>query len=190
MAGKDLKLILVTGMPGSGKSIVSGAARCLGLPVYVMGDVIREEARRRGLEPSGVNLGRIAVELRRDEGEDTVARRMLAKIWGEVEGGVAVVEGLRSLAEYDYFRLNAATWLVAVHASPETRFARLSSRGRSDDPRSWEEFEERDRRELRMGIGSVIALAQSMLVNEGVSKECFAEIAARELRRILSGWDA
>lgn len=190
MVKEDLKLILVTGMPGSGKSVVSGVARSLGLPVYIMGDVIREEARRRGLEPSGENLGRIAVELRATEGEGVVARRMLAKLEEEVGSGIAVVEGLRSLAEYDYFRGNAVTHLIAVHASPETRFARLSSRGRSDDPKSWEEFEERDRRELKMGIGSVIALAQSMLINEGVSKECFADIAARELRKILSRWKA
>ncbi|HXZ98038.1 MAG TPA: hypothetical protein VED24_01585, partial [Candidatus Acidoferrum sp.] len=39
-------------------------------------------------------------------------------------------------------------------------------RGRSDDPKSWQEFAERDARELGVGIGNVIALAQEMLVNE------------------------
>lgn len=39
--------ILVAGMPGSGKSIVAEAARELGLPVYTMGDVVREEALKR-----------------------------------------------------------------------------------------------------------------------------------------------
>jgi len=50
--GGRLRLILIAGMPGSGKSIVSSIARELGLPVYVMGDVVREEARRRGIEPT------------------------------------------------------------------------------------------------------------------------------------------
>jgi dephospho-CoA kinase len=55
---------------------------------------------------------------------------------------------------------------VAVHASPRTRCERLISRGRSDDPKNWEEFVERDSRELSVGIGNVIALAEEMLVNE------------------------
>ncbi|MEM1596250.1 MAG: AAA family ATPase, partial [Desulfurococcaceae archaeon] len=38
--------ILIVGMPGSGKSLVVQAARDLGLPVYTMGDVVREETLR------------------------------------------------------------------------------------------------------------------------------------------------
>jgi len=57
--------------------------------------------------------------------------------------------------------------VVAVHASPRTRYERLISRGRSDDPKNWEDFAERDLRELSVGIGNVIALAEEMLVNEG-----------------------
>jgi dephospho-CoA kinase len=47
----------------------------------------------------------------------------------------------------------------------------LRTRGRSDDPSNWEEFEERDLRELKVGLGEVIALADEMIVNEGTIDE-------------------
>ena len=45
------------GLPGSGKSVASNVARDMGIEVLVMGDVIRQEAARLGLEPTDQNLG-------------------------------------------------------------------------------------------------------------------------------------
>ena len=47
-----MKLVIVTGMSGAGKSGVAQAFHDVGIPVIVMGDVIREETRKRGLEPN------------------------------------------------------------------------------------------------------------------------------------------
>ncbi len=60
---------------------------------------------------------------------------------------------------------------MAIHASPKTRFQRLLSRGRSDDPKTWETFYERDNRELNVGLGHVIALADTVVVNESTIGE-------------------
>ncbi|MFZ2536174.1 AAA family ATPase, partial [Methanothrix sp.] len=54
-----MKIIGFVGLPGSGKGEASKIARELGLSVVVMGDVIRQEAARQGLEPTDQNLGRI-----------------------------------------------------------------------------------------------------------------------------------
>ncbi len=165
MAG-GRRLVLVTGMPGSGKTVVSSLAREMGLPVYVMGDVVREEARRRGLEPTPANLNMVARLLREEHGEDVIARRVLEKLLRD-DPGFAVVDGVRSLREVEVLRGYGETVIVAVHASPRTRFERLRRRGRPGDPRSWEEFRQRDLTELGFSLGSVIALADYMLVNEG-----------------------
>lgn len=45
-------VIVITGLPGSGKTIASDVARELGLPVVTMGDVIRDEAVRSGISSS------------------------------------------------------------------------------------------------------------------------------------------
>jgi dephospho-CoA kinase len=83
-----------------------------------------------------------------------------------VQPGLVVVEGLRSLDEVEAFKRVFNVAVLAVHSPPEQRFQRLLKRKRSDDPRNMEEFRERDYRELAVGVGSVIALADNMIVND------------------------
>ncbi|MBS7647732.1 flagellar hook-basal body complex protein FliE [Candidatus Bathyarchaeota archaeon] len=174
-------------MPGAGKSIVVNVAKTNGYGVVVMGDEVREEARRRGLEPTPENLGRIMLELRRLEGDAVIAKRCVPKIAGMTENKV-IVDGIRSLVEVEEFRRNFSKFVViAVHASPETRFKRLFHRRRSDDPSNWEVFHERDMRELSVGLGNAIALAEYVIINEG-SLDAFERKAAQVLRRIEAKW--
>ena len=160
------KVIGISGMPGAGKGVAANAARQLGLSVLVLGDVIREETERRGLEPTPKNVGAVMLQVREDEGAAAVARRLLPKIEASVSATV-IVEGIRSLDELSELRSKYEVVTVAIHASPGTRFRRLLSRNRSDDPRNRATFDERDIRELNVGLGQVIALADVVLVNEG-----------------------
>jgi dephospho-CoA kinase len=162
---KRQKIIAIVGMPGAGKAIVSKAASSHGIPVLVCGDVVREETKKRGLAPTPENTGKVMLSIRQEEGLAVVAKRLIPKI-ASSDALLVVVEGVRSMEEVKELRRNHAVVIVAVHASPKTRYERLVARGRSDDPKSWEEFAERDERELGVGIGNVIALAQEMLVNE------------------------
>jgi len=162
----EKKVIGVAGMPGAGKSIVSKTAKQLGFEVVVMGDVVREEARKKGLEPTPENLGNLMLELREKEGPAVIAKRCVSKIENS-KSRIVVVDGVRSLHEIEEFRKHFSAFiLLAIHASPETRFRRLFKRGRSDDPEKWEIFLERDLRELNVGLGNVIALADYLIVNE------------------------
>ncbi len=179
------KLIAITGMPGAGKSVMANVAKKMGLTVISMGDVVREEAASRGIPPTPENLGRIMIELREKHGPNIVAKKCAEKI-KECHSEIIVIDGVRSLFEVEEFRkISRNIVIVAIHASPRTRFKRLKSRGRSDDPQSWAEFNERDLRELRVGIGEVIALADYMIVNEGTLEE-FKNEARKLLRRLLS----
>lgn len=179
------KIILVAGMPGSGKGVVSEVAKSLGVPVVVMGDVLREIAISKGLEINDRNLGRLALDLRKRMGRHVIALYSLEKA-RKLKNSVVLIEGLRNIEELDYLKKSVKnTVLIAVHASPKTRFERLRKRGRSDDPNTIEEFEARDRRELKMGIGSVIALADIMLVNENVSLDEFKSMVEKQLIDIL-----
>ncbi|MEM4204586.1 MAG: AAA family ATPase, partial [Candidatus Methanomethylicaceae archaeon] len=91
-------------MPGSGKSVISETARSLGLKVIVMGDIIREEAEARGIKKTPGSLGELMLALRKEEGNDVVAKRCLSKV---SDASVAVIEGIRSLDELNFFRRNA-----------------------------------------------------------------------------------
>ena len=177
------KIIGVAGMPGAGKSLVVKAAYELGFKVVVMGDEVREEAKRRGIEATPENLGRLMLELREMEGPASIAKRCLKKIQKAKEDFV-LVDGVRSMYEVEEFKKHFPNFiLLAVHASPETRFRRLFKRRRSDDPVKWKNFVERDNRELKVGLGNVIALADYILVNEGGIEE-FVEMAKQFLENV------
>jgi dephospho-CoA kinase len=159
-------IVAVAGMPGSGKSLVINVATQSGYAVVVMGDEVREEATRQKMAPTPENIGKIMLELRQREGEAAVAKRCLSKMEANSKAKI-VVDGIRSLSEVEEFknRFRKVT-LLAVHSSPETRFQRLYNRQRSDDSRNWTIFQERDLRELGVGLGNAIAMSEYIIVNE------------------------
>jgi len=152
-----------------------------------MGDEIREETKRRGLEPTPENIGKTMLRLREEEGPTAVAKRCIPKI-EKAKTDTVFVDGVRSLDEVEEFKKHFAGFsLIAVHSSPETRFQRLSRRKRSDDPRGWDVFSQRDLRELSVGQGDVIALADYMIVNEGTYEEFNAEVRS-VLEAVIERW--
>ena len=183
----DKLVIGLAGMPGAGKSVIVNAATRSGYSVVVMGDVVREEAERKGLKPSPQNLGKIMLELREKKGASVIAKRCIPKIQGAKEQKV-VVDGIRSLTEVEEFKRHFPKFtLIAIHASPETRFKRLYHRQRSDDPKSWEIFHKRDMRELSVGLGEAIAMAEYIIVNEeklNIAKEKIKEV----LKKVEEKW--
>lgn len=163
--------VIFCGMPGSGKSIGLTVASSLGIPVIVMGDVIREEVALRKLQASPQSLGQIMIELRDQYGPAVVAERCIEKLQ-QVTSPHIVIDGARSEAEISAFRrVIDQVKVVAVHASPKIRFARLQERGREDDALTEETFHERDVRELDIGIGRVIAQADLVILNEDDPEE-------------------
>jgi len=181
------RVVAVAGMAGSGKSLVVNVAEQRGYSRVVMGNEVREETKNRKLQPTPENLGKTMLDMRRAEGEAVIAKRCVPKI-EKANGQDVIVDGIRSLSEVEEFRSHFQNLtVVAVHASPETRFKRIYNRKRSDDPTDWEIFRERDMRELGVGLGNAIAMAEYMLVNEESLE--IAKIRAREiLRRVEEKW--
>lgn len=162
-----LKIIIITGMPGAGKSEVANAFQNADIPLIIMGDVIREETRNQGLEANPENTKKVMLELRELHGPGAIATRCLDGICKQ-ESDIIVIEGCRSIAEVDVFDdYTEEVIVVCVHASPKIRYSRLQERNREDAPSNWEIFRERDIREVSVGLGGVIALSDIMLINEG-----------------------
>jgi len=179
----DKIVVGLAGMPGSGKSLVVDTARELGYAIVIMGDVIREETLKLGLDLTPQNVGKVMLQLRADGGVTVVAKKCIPKIEAQEKSKV-LIDGLRSLHEVEAFKTHFAKFsIAAVHASPETRFTRLSNRRRSDDSNGWAVFHERDMRELSVGLGNVIAMAEQMIINDSSVEEVKARIA-ETLRRI------
>jgi len=167
-------------MPGSGKGLIVEVAKSLGFYCITMGDIVREEVRKRGLKVTVETLNSVAEELRVKEGKDAIAKRIVEKL-KVVNAKYILIDGVRSLDEIKCFeRTLGKPIIIAIHASPKTRFKRLLQRGRPGDPKSWNEFLKRDFKELEFGIGNVIALADYMIVNEAPKEEILESI-----RRVL-----
>src|SRR5437764_11185279 len=78
---KKAKLIVcLTGMPGSGKSTVAESLKKNGFAVITMGDVVRDEAKRKNIEPTDTNLGNLMLKLRRESGPGAIAHLILDEI--------------------------------------------------------------------------------------------------------------
>jgi len=177
---KEKIVIGVAGMPGAGKATVKEMVQKMGYSVVMMGDEIREETRRRKLEPTPKNIGMVMLKLREEEGPYVVAKRCVPKI-EKAEGRTVIVDGIRSPHEVEEFKRHFPNFtLIAIHASSKTRFQRLFQRKRSDDPKAWETFMERDLRELNVGLGNAIATADYMIVNERTKAQL-----KRKLREVL-----
>ena len=180
-------VIGLAGMPGSGKSLVVETAAEMGYGMVAMGDVVREETQKRVLELNPQNIGRVMLDLRKKGGASVVADKCIPKIERKRTAKV-IVDGIRSLSEVDAFKKHFPKFsLIAVHSSSEARFNRLYRRRRSDDPDGWELFHERDMRELRVGLGNAIAMAEYIIVNEHNRNAAKAK-AKRVFWRIESKW--
>jgi dephospho-CoA kinase len=165
-------------MPGAGKSSVACFLKEKGFTIVTMGDVIREEAKRQGLEPTDVNLGKMMLKLRQDLGPGAVGQIVLQKLARDGSNNnnndssnVVVVDGIRSVAEVEVLKKVGNVRLLAIHASQDTRFKHLRERGRADAPSDSNEFSGRDKRELSVGVSEAIALANEMISNNDLTLE-------------------
>ena len=164
-----MKVLGITGLPGSGKSEFASIAEEMGFTVVRMGDMVWNYVRSEGLPLSARVVGEIAKKRREREGADIWARETVKFISSLPERKeVIVIDGLRSLEEVEYFRGHFPEFrIVGVHSSPSTRYRRIMARKRVDDVLDFTEFQAREQREIAWGIAVVFAYSDIMLVNEG-----------------------
>lgn len=176
-------IVCLTGMPGAGKSTIANGLKSKDFEIINMGDAVREEAKKRNLEPTGQNLGKLMLELREKNGPGAIAELILDKI-KKTNSNVIVIDGVRSNEEIKILRKIGIVKLLSIHASTDTRYSFLSDRGRSDDPQNRENFNERDTREINVGISTPIALADESISNNNLTIDELIEYAYK----IIQNW--
>lgn len=158
-----MKVISICGYAGSGKSTAIESIQDLGI-VITMGDVVRNETKKRNLEPTGNNLGKIAKELRKTGGQEIIAKKCISLI-KELSEEVVFIDGIRSLNEVNEFRKIWKFPIIAITINEQIRTQRLFDRDRSDDPQDLKDLKERDKREIEFGLDKVLFKADYTIEN-------------------------
>jgi len=162
-----MKVVSIVGMAGAGKTEVARTFEQNGFVRIRFGDVTDEEIKKRGLVRSEKNERLIRELLRQEHGMSAYARLNLPRIDSALKQSDVVIDGLYSWEEYIFLksRYGENFYIVAVWASPGTRYARLSCRAsRKLTP---EEAATRDRAEIEnTNKGGPIAVADFTISNE------------------------
>ena len=177
-----MKVVSIVGMAGAGKSEVARLFEENGFVRIRFGDVTDEEVKKQGLELNEQNERYIRELLRKEHGMSAYAKLNLAKIDEASKYSNVVIDGLYSWEEYiflkDYY--GEDFYVVAVWASPTTRYARLTTR--LNRRLTLEEAASRDRTEIEnTNKGGPIAIADFTIINESS-----LENLRREAKRIIS----
>ena len=184
---QDILIVALTGMPGAGKTTVANYLAQKGIPLLIMGDVVREAAQNEGLEPTSDNLAKLMIELRKKNGPEAIAYLVANKIKNmKKEGnefGILIVDGIRSMAEIQVLKDVGDIKLLAIHGSITTRYSHIRERARSDVPSNIGEFDKRDRVEMGVGISDAIALADETISNNDISIPELCELSLRTVQK-------
>ena len=163
-------------MPGAGRSTIVAKLKEQGYQTFNLGDGVRAEAKRRNIEPTGENLGKLMLELREKNGQGAVAELIKDTIQNS-NHEIIIIDGIRSIHEINVLKETGDLKLLAIKALSDTRFNFLSQRKRSDDPLTREKFEERDNREIGVGLEEIIELADETIENNNVTIEQLVDSA-------------
>ncbi|MDC0169709.1 AAA family ATPase [Candidatus Nitrosopelagicus sp.] len=171
-------VVCLTGMPGAGKSTIVSKLKEDGYETFSLGDGVRAEAKRLELEPTGENLGKLMLDLREKNGPGAIAKLLKNSIENSTHE-IIIIDGIRSTHEINVLKETGNVKLLAVNASADTRFNFLRERKRSDDPLTREKFEERDNREIGVGLEEIIGLADESIENNNVTIEEMVKSAVK-----------
>lgn len=171
-----MKLICVTGMRGSGKTVLGEVAKSAGYHIYEMRSVVADMMHEENIPVNDKNIREYAKSIREQFGKEIVAKKIVEQVLADKrDRGVIVIVGIRGMYEIREFREafgEKNVILIAIHSPPKMRYERVMKREtRLDDQKSYEEFLWSDEMELGYGMSKAIALADKMIVNDGTLEE-------------------
>ena len=139
-------IIGITGKNAAGKGELAEHLKSKGFVYFSLSDALRDEATKQGLDHSRDVLIKLGTEIRGKFGNGILAVRINEKI-SKLQNKDIVVDSIRNPGEIEELRKNDGFILIGVHTDSKIRFERLLNRGRTGDSKTFEEFEEHEKKE-------------------------------------------
>ena len=173
---KDVKIVAVVGMCGSGKSTAIEYLTERGIPKVYFGGIIYKAMEEAGIPRTedGESEKKFREEIRQKEGKDFVVLRAIKEAKKLIEAGQkrVVLDGVYTWTEYKILRKEWPTEMtvVAIIVPKALRRRRLAER--PDRPFDAQAAAERDRSEIEnLEKGGPIAIADYYVDNSGTIEE-------------------
>lgn len=169
------KILALVGMTGSGKSLVADYLVQKGWGFARFGQIVLDEVKARGLEPTEANERPIREQMRAEHGMAAMAILNIPKFNKILQEKGLVADGLYSWSEYKELKKYYGDRLsvIAIYSPPKLRYERLTGRTlKSTDkelrnrPATEEQAQARDFAEIEnIEKGGPIAMADFTILN-------------------------
>lgn len=177
-------IIGITGTIGAGKgTIVEYLVSSKGFQHFSVREYLIDLLVQQGIYPDRDAMVKLANELRQKFGNAYIVQQLFEK--AQEKQCSAVIESIRHPDEVNFLKSHAVSfYLLAVDADIYIRYQRILMRQSSTDQLTFEEFQEKDRRELygehgaSQNISACMQLADAHLRNDGTFEELYAQIDA------------
>lgn len=170
IVNRNNKIVAFVGLTGSGKSVATDYITAMGYPKVYFGGVVLDAMTEAGLEHTQENEQPFREALRVREGNDFVAKRIIAQIHDLLDAGQhrIVADGLYTWTEYKALKKEfpGELTVVAIVTPKRLRHRRLLTRPirpltqAEADQRDWAEIENLEK-------GGPIAIADHYIMNDG-----------------------
>ena len=173
---KDIKIVAVVGMCGSGKSTAIEYLTERGIPKVYFGGIIYKAMEEAGIPRTedGESEKKFREEIRQKEGKDFVVLRAIRETKKLIEAGQKhiVLDGLYSWTEYKILRKEWPTEMTVVAIVTPKALRRKRVAERPDRPFDAQAVAERDRAEIEnLEKGGPIAAADYYILNNGTIED-------------------
>ena len=178
---RDVKILAVVGMSGSGKSVVVDYLTKRGIPKVYFGGKIYKEMERRGIErtPDGESEKKFREEIREKEGKDWVVKQVIEETKNLIKAGQKriVLDGVYSWTEYKALKQEFPGEMVflAIVVPKKLRYKRVGER--PERPFNRNEIIERDRSVIEnLEKGGTIAASDFYILNDGEVAKLYSDL--------------
>ena len=176
---ENLKILAFVGLSGSGKTTAVDYFTEKGFPKVYFGGIIYQAMEEAGIPKGEENEHIFRVEIRKKEGVDFAAKRIIKQIHDLATAGQhrVIADGLYTWDEYKILKheFPSEITVVAIVTPKHQRYNRLEHR--EDRPQSQATTIERDKHEIEdIQKGGPIAAADYYILNDGSKEDLDAKL--------------